>query len=160
MKKICPCGSKKQYQYCCGQYLSGKATPETAEKLMRSRYTAFCRGNIDYLIATLHPDKRTTTDRTELIKTINNTQWIGLTIINTIKGKKTDSTGCVEFEAVYKTNEPGQLHERSQFIKNNGQWFYLKGDILSGTIPKRNALCWCGSGEKYKNCHEHLAINH
>ncbi len=155
MKEICPCGSKKQYQYCCGKYLLGKATAETAEKLMRSRYTAFCQGNIDYLIATLHPDKRTEKDRTELAKTINNTQWISLTIINTNKGKKTDSIGYVEFEAVYKSNEPGQLHEHSKFIKHNGKWFYLEGDILPGTIPKRNALCWCGSGEKYKNCHEH-----
>jgi SEC-C motif domain protein len=160
MKEICPCGSKKQDRYCCGQYLLRKATPETAEQLMRSRYTAFCRGNIDYLIATLHPDKRTAKDRTELAKTINNTQWLGLTIINTLKGKKTDLTGCVEFEAVYKTNEPRQLHERSQFIKNNGQWFYLEGDILPGTIPKRNSPCWCGSGEKYKNCHENLAIDY
>jgi SEC-C motif-containing protein len=153
-KDFCPCGSKKQYQYCCGKYLSGKATAETAEKLMRSRYTAFCKGDIDYLIATHHPDYRTEKDRTELAQIINNTQWISLTILNTDQGKKNDSLGYVEFEAVYKTNEPAQLHERSKFIKKDDKWFYLEGDILPGTKPKRNELCWCGSGEKYKNCHE------
>lgn len=96
-KEICPCGSKKQYQYCCGKYLAGKATAETAEKLMRSRYTAFCEGNSDYLITTLHPDKRTNSDRSQLTKSINNTQWLSLTIINTTKGKKNDSVGYVEY---------------------------------------------------------------
>ncbi len=152
-KEICPCGSKKQYQYCCGKYLSGKAIAETAEKLMRSRYTAFGKGNIDYLIATVHPNKRTQSERSELTKSINNTQWLSLTIINTNKGKKNDSVGYVEFEVVYQVNKPEQLHERSKFIKTDGKWFYLEGDILPGTIPKRNEPCWCGSGEKYKNCH-------
>ena len=153
-KAICFCGSKKQYQYCCGKYLAGKATAETAEKLMRSRYTAFCQGNIDYLIETLHPDKRTKSDRAELTKTINQIQWLGLTVINTSKGKKNDSVGYVEFEAVYQqANELGQLHERSKFIKTDGKWFYVDGDILPGTIPKGNQPCWCGSGKKYKQCH-------
>ena len=152
-QEICPCGSKKQYQYCCGKYLSGKATAETAEKLMRSRYTAFCQGNIDYLIATLDPDKRTTSDRQELTKSVNNTQWLGLTILNISKGNKNDSVGYVEFEAVYHTNEPGQLHERSKFVKIDGKWFYVTGDILPGTTPKRNEPCWCGNGKKYKKCH-------
>ena len=152
-QEICPCGSKKQYQYCCGKYLSGKATAETAEKLMRSRYTAFYKGNVDYLIATLHPDKRNQSDRTELTQSINNTQWISLTIINTTKGKKNDVIGYVEFEAVYQGKEVGQLHERSKFIKTDGKWFYLEGDILPGKIPKRNEPCWCGSGDKYKKCH-------
>ena len=90
-KEICPCGSKKQYQYCCGMYLSGKKNPETAEKLMRSRYTAFCQGNIDYLIATLHPDRRQSDDRAELAESIKNTTWLSLTIIDTNKGKKNDA---------------------------------------------------------------------
>ena len=81
-QQLCPCGSKKAEQYCCGVYLAGKKQPETAEKLMRSRYTAFCRGDVDYLIATRHPD-REQSDRTELIKSVENTQWLGLTIIDT-----------------------------------------------------------------------------
>ena len=118
-----------------------------------SIHCCFCRGNIDYLIATLHPQKRTKSDRAELTKSINNTQWLNLTIINTSQGKKNDSVGYVEFEAIYQINELGQLHERSKFIKDNGQWFYVEGDILPGTIPKRNQLCWCGSGKKFKQCH-------
>ena len=152
-EELCPCGSNKKYQYCCAMYLSGNKKPETAEKLMRSRYTAFVRGNVDYLIHTLAPDKRTEKDSEELTKTINNTQWLALTIINTQKGKKNDSTGIVEFEAIYKGSKIGQLHERSLFRKIDGQWFYIYGDILPGTVPKSKDLCWCGSRKKYGQCH-------
>jgi SEC-C motif-containing protein len=134
-------------------YLLGKKQPETAEKLMRSRYTAFCQGNVDYLIATLHPDKRNPDDRAELINSIKNTQWLGLTIINTDKGKKHEKIGYVEFEAIYQVTEPKQLHERSQFLKIDGQWFYVAGEILPGTIPQGNQPCWCRSGKKFQQCH-------
>jgi len=152
-QKMCPCGSKKPTKYCCAMYLSGKKKPETAEKLMRSRYTAFALGNINYLIATLHPDQRKPDDYQELTKNIQHTNWLGLTIINTHQGKKNDTRGIVEFEAIYQTNEPGQLHERSRFIKIAGEWFYLDGDILPGIIPKSKQPCWCKSGKKYQQCH-------
>ncbi|MEL6441410.1 MAG: YchJ family protein [Cyanobacteria bacterium J06621_8] len=150
---LCPCGSKKQAKYCCEMYLSGKKQPETAEKLMRSRYTALYRGNIEYLINTLHPEQRKPEDRAELAKNIAQTKWLGLTIISTQKGKRNDSKGIVEFEAIYQLNQPGQLHERSRFIKTNGQWFYVDGDILPGTVPPAKAPCWCRSGKKYHKCH-------
>ncbi|MEM8675502.1 MAG: YchJ family protein [Cyanobacteria bacterium P01_G01_bin.67] len=153
MPELCPCGSKKQYQYCCCMYLSGKKQPETAAKLMRSRYTAFTQGNIDYLVNTLHPEKRNSDERTTLTRSVKNTKWLGLTIIDTQKGKKKDLTGIVEFEAIYQIEEPGQLHERSRFIKADKQWFYVDGDLLPGTIPKPKAPCWCNSGKKYKQCH-------
>jgi len=154
-KEICPCGSKKQYQYCCGMYLSSHKDPATAEQLMRSRYTAFCHGKIDYLMITLHPSKRKPSDRSELAKSIKNTEWLNLTIINISQGKKNDSTGYVEFEAVYKINQqPGQLHERSKFIKTEGKWFYVDGQFLPGLIPKPSEPCWCGSGKKFKQCHK------
>ena len=50
--------------------------------------------------------------------------------LNTQKGKKNHSQGRVEFEAIYQATEPGQLHERSRFMKIGGQWFYIDSDIL------------------------------
>ena len=159
-KEFCPCGSKKAEQYCCGMYLSGKKSPETAEKLMRSRYTAFYHGNVDYLITTLYlqpqglnHDAEVASLRAELTQSINHTEWLGLTVISTQQGKKNDTSGIVEFEAIYQADEIRQLHERSRFIKTQDRWFYVDGDILPGTIPKPKQLCWCGSGKKYKQCH-------
>lgn len=120
---------------------------------MRSRYTAFTQGKVDYLVATLHPDRRQANDQIELSKSISNTQWLGLTVIATHKGQKNDRLGTVEFEAVYQVTEPAQLHERSRFSKLDGKWFYLDGDILPRTIPQAKAPCWCRSGKKYRQCH-------
>ena len=53
----CPCGSSAELETCCGQYLDGVAAP-TAEKLMRSRYTAFVLERGDYLAATLSTEQK------------------------------------------------------------------------------------------------------
>ena len=136
---------------------------------MRSRYTAFCKGNINYLVATHHASTRADDDRSAIAKTIRNTEWTNLIVLNTQKGKSRDKTGTVEFVAACKprrlllvqglaqTDKLAQLHERSRFVKENGQWFYTDGDILPDYAPKRTELCWCGSGKKFRQCHEAAA---
>jgi len=60
----------------------------------------------------------------------------------------------VEFAAFYKTNDTtGQLHEKSKFIHENDQWYYLDGLLLDLLKIGRNDSCWCGSNKKYKKCH-------
>ena len=152
-QELCPCGSRKKFSYCCEKYHLAKESPATAEQLMRSRYTAFCTGNIDYLVATLHPDKRKKSDARELAKTINNTTWLGLTIVSTTQGKKKDIIGYVEFMAAFKIDKPQQLHERSKFVKEDGKWFYVDGEFLPDLVLKGNDKCWCGSQKKYNKCH-------
>ena len=131
---------------------------------MRSRYSAFHEGKIDYLIATLHPSKRQVTDRETLGRVVATTTWSGLRILAVDGGTEGDETGQVEFVAYYcesgaskgQDGSTKQLHERSRFIKEDGRWFYLSGDQESlRPVPKlgRNDLCWCGSGKKSKKCH-------
>jgi SEC-C motif-containing protein len=120
---------------------------------MRSRYTAYCQGNIDYLIATHHPSQRQPSHRASLTQSIHQTQWQGLTIVQTHQGQPTDREGMVEFVAAYRAPRPGQLHERSHFVQEQGHWFYLKGELLPPLTPTRNQPCWCGSGNKFKHCH-------
>jgi SEC-C motif domain protein len=138
-QSFCPCGSQEPFSTCCEVYLTGISDAPTAEALMRSRYTAYCKGNVDYLIATLHPKSRKKDDLTSISQSMQNTHWIGLTILKTQKGQVQDRRGVVEFLARYQpvqsTGVPmmglvNQLHERSRFIKEGGQWFYVDGDIL------------------------------
>jgi SEC-C motif-containing protein len=132
---------------CCGRYHRGEAAP-TAEAQMRSRYSAYVLKNSDYLRSTWHPS----TCPLELDISSDNTPWQRLVIIGTEKGTVTDSEGVVEFAAYY---QGGQLHERSRFVREEGRWFYLDGEILSPhqeQKPGRNAPCPCGSGKKYKRC--------
>ncbi len=132
---------------------------------MRSRYSAFHEGEIDYLIATLHPSKRQATDRESLARTVSTTTWTGLRILAVEGGTEGEDTGQVEFVA-YHSEAGGaakhpdrvtkELHERSRFVKEDGRWLYLSGiheNLLPVPKPGRNDPCWCGSGKKYKKCH-------
>lgn len=152
--QLCPCGSRKPFAQCCQPLIEGGAPALTPAALMRSRYTAFCRGNIDYLIATHHPSKRQPDDRRTLQNSVTSTEWLSLMVLSAPPPGPAESVGLVEFAAFYKKHgEFRQLHERSQFIKENGRWFYLQGEILPPVILQRNDPCWCGSGKKYKRCH-------
>jgi hypothetical protein len=53
--ELCPCGSQKDYVDCCQPLIKGERTADTAEALMRSRYTAHAKKEFDYLFETTHP---------------------------------------------------------------------------------------------------------
>ena len=155
----CPCGSGKTYADCCEPFISGQALPQTAEQLMRSRYSAYANVNMDYLHETLHPDHRQDHDREAARKWAEESDWLGLTIIATEQGQAGDDAGSVEFRASYR--EKGRnhvLHEISQFQKLEGRWYYVDGQHPKpATVRKdqkvgRNDPCPCGSGKKYKKC--------
>jgi SEC-C motif domain protein len=118
----CPCGSDKPYHACCQPYHDGKPVP-TAEALMRSRYTAYVLHLDWYLLHTWHPSTRPpelTCAEDEAIK------WLGLQVKR--HESSTESRATVEFIARYKiAGKAERLHEISDFIKIDGQWYYLDG---------------------------------
>lgn len=128
MKEIsCPCGSNKQYSDCCERYLDNKAIATTAELLMRSRYTAYTLDREDYLLATWHHSTRPT-----LLGLENQPryQWLRLAVKH--HEQPASDHAIVEFVAHYKINGRAHcLHEISRFVRENGVWFYVDGDILS-----------------------------
>ena len=153
MKTACYCGSKKNYEDCCYPFLSGNLKPETPEQLMRSRYSAFCIKDVEYLFSTHHPSKRQLNERELLAQTMRDSQWIGLKILSTDESQIDQRIGFVEFVAFYKSKEEGQLHENSKFIREKDIWYYLDGVTLESLKFGRNEPCWCESGKKYKKCH-------
>lgn len=123
----CSCQSGKSFQQCCEPFLSNQAIPVTAEQLMRSRYSAYSLGNHDYLLTTWH---KSTCPQT--VSLDDNIQWTRLTVKQVIAGTALDLSGEVEYIAVFKLNgRAHRLHEQSRFIKEDGAWFYVDGDILS-----------------------------
>ncbi|MFI1003537.1 YchJ family protein [Streptomyces galbus] len=117
----CPCGLPEPYDACCGRFHRGEALAPTAERLMRSRYSAFVRGEADYLLRTWHPGTRPA--RLDLDPGM---RWTGLEILATEDGTAFHSTGVVEFRASYRG---GALHERSRFERVDGAWVYVDGDF-------------------------------
>ncbi|MFM9708246.1 MULTISPECIES: YchJ family protein [Streptomyces] len=119
--RSCPCGLPAPYEECCGRFHSSAATALTAEALMRSRYSAFVKGDTGYLLRTWHP--RTRPGRLELDPGM---RWTGLEILDTVDGSAFHPTGVVEFRASYRG---GELRERSRFERVEGLWVYVDGEF-------------------------------
>lgn len=122
--------------------------------LMRSRYTAYTQCNADYLADTWYLANEQ--NKEQLLKSIKNsfqqTEWQGLKIINTDSDNSDPAQGFVEFMAYFTdslSKNRQVLYERSRFILSGQRWFYVDG--IKPEI-KRNDLCPCGSGKKYKKC--------
>ncbi len=155
----CPCKSQKSLEKCCGPYLSeGRAAP-TAEALMRSRYTAYAQGNIDYVEKTTAPEALRDFDRAGSEQWSKKAEWVGLEIVSMSEGKEDDETGTVEFIAKYKMDgSEHQHHEVSHFRREDGTWLFVDGKLMrepvrnEGPRVGRNDPCPCGSGKKYKKC--------
>ena len=119
----CPCGSSLNYEQCCGIYHAG-ALPETTEQLMRSRYSAFVKCDVEYLLRTQHKDLCGPNDRQEIIETFKGCQWLQLKVLNA-KGGTKDREGTVKFIATFANG--GQIfehHEKSLFKKEGMAWKY------------------------------------
>ena len=122
---FCPCGSGKIYEECCKKYIEGILAPPTAEILMRSRYTAYTLGAVDYIIETHDPETVSDVERESILAWSKSSEWKGLEIVKTKSGKVRDKKGTVEFKAHYINSEKSHVHhEKSQFIKIKGRWYY------------------------------------
>jgi SEC-C motif domain protein len=129
MADACPCGSGSPEVACCGLILDG-VPAATALALMRSRYTAYVRGAIDYLIATHDETTRASVDRDAVAKWSRETQWRGLEIVATERGGEGDDDGIVEFIARGATRGAAfAQRERSRFRRRDGAWFYVDGKV-------------------------------
>ena len=126
--QLCPCGSNIFYAACCGPFLSHHQIPSTPEALMRSRYTAYFMGNIDYIVETMKSPASDRFDPISARERANKIKWLELNVVNASHDK---NTGTVEFYASYADGQKTRvLHEISRFILEQGKWFYV-----SGTYP-------------------------
>lgn len=116
---------------------------------MRSRYTAFALGDVDYLRLTWHtafcPSELTIDARI---------RWLGLEILDFAeRGERAQ----VEFEACCLLDGRVEaMRELSDFVREDGRWLYTRGQQLVPRFeswqPARNEACPCGSGGKFKRC--------
>ena len=122
----CPCESGAAYSACCGRFIAdfeGMPAPD-AEHLMRSRYSAFVCGDVPYLLATWHP-----TQRPGELTLEQGGKWLGLEI----KQHRVTGADAAEVEFVARFRVGGKAvrqHERSRFVREDGRWFYVDGDVL------------------------------
>ena len=123
-KKLCPCGSNKNYKDCCGKFIDDAQFPATAEQLMRSRYTAYSKANIDYIQATMCGKASEGYNAKEARKWAKQSNWLGLEVIK--HEQLSDKVAFVEFKARYYFDKQArETHELSEFHLIGGRWFYV-----------------------------------
>jgi SEC-C motif-containing protein len=118
----CPCGSSAPLAACCGPVVRGDRRAPTAERLMRSRYTAFALGDEPHLLRSWHPSTRPAS-----VTFVAGQRWTRLDVLATVAGDLLDREGEVEFRAHYeRRGGTGALHELSRFVRDDeGRWVYL-----------------------------------
>lgn len=122
----CPCGNNKTYTDCCQQIHLDQKKALSAEMLMRSRYSAFVKHNIDFLYHTFHPSTRRFQNKKEIEQWALENKWMQLEILNS-------TANTVEFKAHYldENLETQVHHEKSNFKEMQGLWYYVDGKIMS-----------------------------
>tara|TARA_R110002126_G_scaffold90088_1_gene215051 strand:+ start:499 stop:1089 length:591 start_codon:yes stop_codon:yes gene_type:complete len=167
------------YQDCCQPYhdafyngafyndevdKAGGIKAETAERLMRTRYSAFALVKPEYIVKTTVPAQQALLDVVAIESWAKETDWAGLEIVeHTPKLGKRHAQ--VEFKAYFRSPEKttGGLavkvqahHELSTFIKvkdkanQDARWYFLDPTVAMTVSQKQP--CICGSGEKFKRC--------
>lgn len=151
----CPCHSGLSYANCCQPFIDNQQSAHTPERLMRSRFSAFCRQEWAYILQTWHPDYRPNCTSDELAAEAAESQWVSLTVLASGQDPVAVS-GWVDFCAWYRDAEGLHLHhELSSFVREQDKWFYTTGKFLPAPSEfklKSNMPCPCGSELKYKKC--------
>lgn len=152
---LCPCGSKRAFDECCGPIIAGVPAP-TAEALMRSRYTAFVKRTLDHVERTHAPEVRDDFNRAEAERLAGECEWRGLEIRRV---KEAGDTAEIEFVVRFRRERQDITKATlSRFRRDNGQWLYVSSDFdprspqQRVTKVGRNDPCPCNSGKKAKKC--------
>ena len=90
---------------------------------MRSRFSAFAVGDVDYVRRTWH-----STTRPRELALDDGVRWYRLDVLDASRGGVFDTEGTVEFRAFYRAGgSSGSQHEVSRFVRESGEWVYLDG---------------------------------
>lgn len=118
----CHCGTAKTFEACCQPIINKQIMATSAEILMRSRYSAYCIQATDYLVQTTHPSTRKNHHPEDILEWSKANHWVKLEVLFA-------SQNVVEFKAYYldPSLTPIVHHEKSNFIKEGNQWYYVDG---------------------------------
>src|SRR5215218_2294674 len=97
--EICPCGSGAPFATCCEPIINGTRESETAEELLRARYSAFVTGVIDFIVASTHSHTRKEIDMSFIREWSQTSTWRGLQILET--KVVNENKAYLSFEAQY-----------------------------------------------------------
>jgi SEC-C motif domain protein len=146
----CPCGSNQAYAECCQPLHNG--TPAAgAEQLMRSRYSAYTLGLIDYLVGTTLPAQQALLEIEHMRVWSEQSEWLGLSVEQVNDGAGSNRAQVTFVARWADPDSSQQSHQECSDFKRLGErWYFIDPNhvIKAG----RNEPCPCGSGRKFKQC--------
>jgi len=131
----CPCGLDASYGACCGRYHIGDAVAAGASELMRSRYAAYARGEVDYIIETTDPGSPAWQEpvevwRDEIRRFGRERQFLGVEILDFFEDG--DQAEVLFLARLQADGKDASFEERSGFVRRGGRWLYRSGEPKSG----------------------------
>lgn len=130
-KMPCPCGTKNAYNICCEPFHKGQL-PDSALKLMRSRYSAYALSLPAYIVSTTHPaNPQFSHDVPQWSQQISefcaDTEFHKLEIL---AFEEKEPFATVTFVAyLFQNKKDVSFTEKSYFEKVDGKWLYRSGQI-------------------------------
>jgi len=115
-----------RYADCCARWHAGpqRLLAPDAERLMRSRYSAYVLGLHEYLLDSWHPRTRPAS----IAPDPPGLRWLGLDVREHVRLDADHAT--VEFVARSKlAGRASRMHETSRFERVDGRWLYVDGDV-------------------------------
>lgn len=131
---LCPCGARKPYLRCCAPFVSGDELPDSPAQLMRSRYTAYALGEVEYVMETTDPDGSAWEEdaqrwRASIEEFTRACEFRGVRVL---EEQVEDDRGTVTFRAkLQRGREDNSFEETSEFICRDGRWLYSSGVVAS-----------------------------
>ncbi|MFP2925190.1 YchJ family protein [Pyxidicoccus sp. 3LG] len=132
---LCPCSSGLRYRECCAPFHKGEAEPPDAERLMRSRYSAFAQRDAAYLWKTLHPDHPyRSRPQDEVLRELRafaqGHQFPKLVVMDRRPPDEAGTAQVLFFAKVFEKGKEQSFVERSDFRHDGTGWRYLSGVTL------------------------------
>lgn len=134
-----------------------KSWPATPRELLDARYHAHVKADVDFILASTHPEMRDKVDQGVIQNWCKQAHWLGYQVE---EEKIEDTKAFITFLLKYEENQKLVNHyEMAEFRKEEDKWYYYdssfpKPKTVKREEPKlgRNDPCSCGSGKKFKKC--------
>ncbi len=131
--------------------------PKTPKELLKARYQAFVKGDVDFIVESCHPQIRAKQDQKSIEAWSRNADWKGLAIEHE---EADEDRAFIDFTVRFvESGENVEHKEKAEFRKKDDRWYYFDSKFSRPEPIRRdsekvgrNDPCPCGSGKKYKKC--------
>ena len=120
----CHCGSELLFTHCCEPHLQQSQPIRTPEALLRARYSAYCRGDLGFIEATMTTTANADYDPETTRQWLSQTTWLGLEI-SQIHPTHNPNQACISFATRFTNRgQTFRVTEDASFECINNQWYY------------------------------------